>query len=324
MQTKQSVRILACALLAAAGVLPLRAAGAKLGDPAAPLTISDWIKGNPVDLSKGRGKSIHVIEFWATWCGPCKVSIPHLTELAKKFKDQDVVFIGVSDEDAATVKPFVARMGDKMSYTVACDPSGKTQEAYMTAYNQNGIPTAFVVDKDGRVVWVGHPMANLEKTLDKLVAGTFDLAAAKKEADEENARNEKRAAVVQTFTEYMRLAMAGDEPEKAARLGEQMLKDVADDAAVLNQIAWIVLTSDQIKKRDLAFALKAAKAAAVASDSKEPAILDTYARALFENGKKQEAIAEEKKALALAQDGKLREKLEKTLKEFESKTGTAK
>jgi Leu/Phe-tRNA-protein transferase len=93
---------------------------------------------------------------------------------------------------------------------------------------------------------------------------------------------------------------------------------------VLNQIAWIVLTNDQIKKRDLAFALRAAKAAVTASDSKEPAILDTYARALFANDKTQEAIEQEKKAVSLADDVKLREKLEKTLKEYEEKASAAK
>src|SRR6188474_3333423 len=78
---------------------------AELGETAAPLEISEWVKGDAIDLATAKGKKVLVVEFWATWCGPCRTSIPHLTEMQKKFKD--VVFIGVSDEDAATVKKFV-------------------------------------------------------------------------------------------------------------------------------------------------------------------------------------------------------------------------
>lgn len=157
------------------------AAAAAVGDPAAPLHIAGWIKGKPVDLAAAKGKQVVVVEFWATWCGPCRTSIPHLTELQKKFKD--VVFIGVSDEDADTVKPFVQRMGDKMDYTVAVDKDGKTSAGYMGAYGINGIPHAFIVDKESRVVWLGHPMDRLEETLAEVVAGKFDLAKSKKRGE---------------------------------------------------------------------------------------------------------------------------------------------
>ena len=85
-------------LLGAALILgvAMSSTAAKLGDPAAPLSIKEWVKGKPVDVKDG--KNIYVVEFWATWCGPCRTSIPHLTELQKKFKDKGVVFVGVSDE----------------------------------------------------------------------------------------------------------------------------------------------------------------------------------------------------------------------------------
>lgn len=166
---------------AACGLTSTAAAAAAVGDPAAPLHIAEWIKGKPVDLAAAKGKQVVVVEFWATWCGPCRTSIPHLTELQKKFKD--VVFIGVSDEDADTVKPFVKRMGDKMDYTVAVDKDGKTSAGYMGAYGINGIPHAFIVDKESRVVWLGHPMDRLEETLAEVVAGKFDLAKSKKRGE---------------------------------------------------------------------------------------------------------------------------------------------
>ena len=149
---------------------------AKLGDPAAALIIKDWVKGKPVDVKDG--KNIYVVEFWATWCGPCKTSIPHLTEMQTKFKDKGVVFVGISDEPVATVKPFVEKMAEKMAYTVACDTDRKTSQGYMEAFGQGGIPTAFVVGKNGQVIWLGHPMADLEKTLEQIIAGKYDISSA--------------------------------------------------------------------------------------------------------------------------------------------------
>ncbi len=170
--------------------LALPAVSAELGDPAAPLQIADWVKGKPVDLAADKGKKIFVVEFWATWCGPCRASIPHLTELQKKFKDKDVVFIGVSDEEVATVKKFVEKMGDKMDYTVVVDKDRKTSEAYMTAYDQHGIPHAFIVDKQGSIVWNGHPMGDLEKSLEQVIAGKFDLQKAKQRETAQKKINE--------------------------------------------------------------------------------------------------------------------------------------
>ncbi|NLZ04698.1 MAG: TlpA family protein disulfide reductase [Phycisphaerae bacterium] len=144
----------------------------KLGDAAYPLTGLTWIKGSPVTIAPGK---VYVVEFWATWCPPCRKSIPHLTELAKKYADR-VVFVGVSNEDVATVKPFVADQGDQMAYNVAVDIAGKVVDGYMTAFGQGGIPTAFVVDAAGKVVWLGHPMDNLGDVLDKVLAGTYTTA----------------------------------------------------------------------------------------------------------------------------------------------------
>lgn len=154
----------------AAGTV-MAAVPTKLGDAAYPLTGLTWVKGSPVTIAPGK---VYVVEFWATWCPPCRKSIPHLTELANRYADR-VVFVGVSDEDVATVKPFVANQGDQMGYNVAVDTAGKVVNGYMAAFGQGGIPTAFIVDAAGRVVWLGHPMDNLDEVLDKVLAGTYTV-----------------------------------------------------------------------------------------------------------------------------------------------------
>ena len=182
---------------------------AAVGDPAAPLKIAEWVKGNPVDLAALKGKQVVVVEFWATWCGPCRTSIPHLTEMQKKFKD--VVFIGVSNEEATDVKPFVKKMGEKMDYTVAVDDDGKTSAGYMEAYGIDGIPHAFIVDKEGRIAWLGHPMGGLEKTLAEVVSGKFNLEKSKKRADAQK-----------KVEEFETLAGRNPDDPKLAQLGKEL------------------------------------------------------------------------------------------------------
>jgi len=126
-----------------------------------------FVKGEAVTLEAGK---VFVVEFWASWCPPCKVSIPHLTKIQKQFKDQGVTVIGVSNESVEVVKGFVAKQAGAMGYTVAADTGGKASAGYMKAFGQNGIPTAFIVDGSGKVAWVGHPMDGLDAALKQVVA----------------------------------------------------------------------------------------------------------------------------------------------------------
>lgn len=281
---------------------------ADLGMPAPPLKIAKWVKGEAVDLAAGKGKNIYVVEFWATWCPPCRVSIPHLTEMQKRFKDKNVTFVGVSNEDEGKVRPFVEKQGDTMNYVVAVDDREGTSEGYMKAFEVNGIPHAFVIDKESRIVWQGHPMAGLDKALEDLIAGRYDLEAARRAAE-----------VEKRLPKYLQQAADGVEAAKIRELGEQILKDGATQPMLLNEFAWVLLTNPRIKTRDMDLATRAAKAAYDGSEGKDASIADTYARALFENGKVKEAVELQKKAVGMAKEGPERDQLQKALKEYEAK-----
>lgn len=138
-----------------------------IGEKAPSLEKISWVKGKAVNT----GSVITVVEFWATWCGPCIRGIPHLTELQKKYGNQ-VNIVGLSNEDGETVKPFVVKMGAEMDYHVGVADKANYQ-AYMEAIDH--IPHAFLVDAKGIVVWQGAPTA-IDKPLSEVVAGTFDPA----------------------------------------------------------------------------------------------------------------------------------------------------
>ena len=155
MSSRRTLFITLAGLLTVA--VPPTAVGLDIGDPAPPLKIAEWVKGAPIDLSsKAARKKVHVVEFWAVWCPPCKMSVPLLTGMQKKYP-KDLVIVGVTEPDMganspASIRRFVKQQGSQMEYTVAID-TGATARAYMAAAGAIGIPHAFVVARDGRIAW---------------------------------------------------------------------------------------------------------------------------------------------------------------------------
>ena len=141
------------------------------GSPAPALTVDSFVRG-PESKTLELGK-VHVIEFWATWCGPCVASMPHLTELQKQ--NPDVQFIGVAGfergKDAADgtkrVDDFVKAKGDAVGFAIAFDGDGTMAKTWMTAAKRNTIPTSFVVGKDGNIAFIGSPTAELDAAIAK-------------------------------------------------------------------------------------------------------------------------------------------------------------
>jgi thiol-disulfide isomerase/thioredoxin len=324
-------------------------AALKAGDPAPKLYVSKWVKGEPVkEFEKGK---VYVIECWATWCGPCRASIPHVTELQNKYKDKGVTVIGMNvwEQDTSGVEPFVTKMGDKMGYAVALDEplgknaegKGKTSEAWLAAAGQNGIPCTFIVDKASKVAWIGHPMA-MDRPLALIVEGTFDP---KKEAE----LQEK----VQGLQQKIGQAMQADEYDKALPLLDELAgldptvadrvqlmkvsvlvqkKDYAaanaqaaklaegslkDQPQMQGQVALMLLTSPEPDKVDADLALKLAERALAASPDD---LATRKAAALAYAAKQQYGKAAEQQAKVVEElQGPSRQRESKLLDEYKAK-----
>ena len=323
-----------------------------VGDKAPALTVSKWVKGEPVTgFEKGK---TYIVEFWATWCGPCKVSIPHLTEMQHKNKDVKIIGVSVWENDQSLVEPFAKdEMGDKMDYTVAMDEipaptdntpkaaraaasNGKMAKNWMEASGAGGIPTAFIVNGEGKVAWIGHPMAKMDEALEKVLSGKQDLAADAKAYRQDKEAEAKMKPLQRKFAQAMQegdhkaalatmdeLAalspkmakqMAGTkytilmnevkDYDAAYKFGNELLNGAAkDDAQLLNQIAWLIVDPDnKPEKLDLALAEKASQRSNELTKMKDGMLVDTLAAVYFAKKDYAKAAEFQEKAVNLIKD----------------------
>lgn len=113
-------------------------------------------QSTPVTLASLRGRVV-VLDFWATWCGPCVASIPHLIELHDKYAEQGLVIVGHTDGSSMNVEEFIK--AKKIPYLISVGPD------IGDAYGVSGIPHVFVIDPDGKVAWHGHPASMQESVI---------------------------------------------------------------------------------------------------------------------------------------------------------------
>lgn len=150
-----------------------------IGDEAPRLYVREWMQGQPIDsLQRGR---LYVIEFWATWCQPCIKAMPLMGRMAKKYQ-KSVTFLSVNTWEnkkvpRARASAIVDSMGRKVKYPMAFDDSGRTAAAWLDRTWNSGVPQVYVVNREGRIAWIGHPLS-LDTVLGKVIKGTWDEASA--------------------------------------------------------------------------------------------------------------------------------------------------
>ncbi|MFM7516905.1 MAG: peroxiredoxin family protein [Pirellula sp.] len=323
-----------------------------IGSDAPALDVEHWVQNGEGKFSKvtkfEKGK-VYIVEFWATWCGPCVASMPHIVETQAKYADKGVQIVSISDEPKETVEEFLDRKVPRSekemtfrdltkSYCLTTDPDGSSNESYMQAAGQNGIPCAFIVGKDGKIEWIGHPMS-MDDPLKAVVEGKWDRQAF---ADEFKEQQEMEALQMKVQKEVGSLLRTRDFKGAMAKFDEltgeiknpqmklqfammklqlhrvansaktevvKTLKDAlalaSKDPAMSNQVAWTIWEMSeqgQIEKDKELFAeaAKVAQAAAAKQEgSPKAATLDTLAHLQYGLGNLAEAIKTQKEAVSL-------------------------
>jgi len=288
------------------------AATLSVGDAAPAIKIDKWVKGDEVkSFEKGK---VYVVEFWATWCGPCRESIPHLSQLQKDNKALTIIGVAASerkeqddsDNRLDKLSSFVAKQGDAMGYRIAYDGDRDMSTAWMKAAKQDTIPTAFIVNGEGKVAWIGTPF-EIDEPLAAIASGKWDITKA---AGEAKKKDEARAAAMSkgkasaaSFKKFTEL-LTSDEKAAYALAKKASETDAKDDAMLLNNYAWAILDTKELKSPDYAIAYDIAKRGDEVSKGENWMYLDTFALATFKKGDAAKAIELQNKAIALAKKEK--------------------
>jgi tetratricopeptide (TPR) repeat protein len=171
---------------------------------------------------------------------------------------------------------------------------------------------ALVAGKDEAAI------AELEKELEAEAPKDFDFKEFKENIKKAMVQRKESMEIQRLFTSYAKAVGENGDAAKAAELAKELAALKTTNAEILNGIAWTILTDEDIKQRDTKLALDLARRAVEATEGKSAGTLDTYARALFETGDKAGAIAQQKKALELAEDDEEKAEMQAALTKYEA------
>ncbi len=335
----RSIRTLAiiCVSLVVAGFSPILQdePALKVGSNAPAIEGLEFVQGELAASPK-----VRVVEFWATWCGPCLQSIPHINELYQAQRSKGLEVLGISNEKREKVEPFVRKRSGQMSYTVAIDPEKKMSQAFMQAAGKNGIPCAFVIGTNNKIVYIGHPMdEEFARAVKLSLDGRYDPVLSKKAAPLMEAA--RRAVKLGNFKdaylrfdevialdptiftdaalEKYRVMLNNEKNTAAAKAYANELTTAfaaASDAPALRDLA-VTLSSDaRVTQYDNDLALLAAQAMVKAAPSSDPSAQATIASVYYARGDFAKAVEAQKKAVRLAEPS-IKASLKPTLEAYE-------
>ncbi len=300
----------------------------KVGDSAPGLDIASWVKGDSVSIESGK---VYIIEFWATWCGPCRLTVPHLTGLQEKYGD-DLVVIGISDEEESIVSPYVKTQGKKMNYRIAVDRRKGTTRAWFSRAGLKGIPAAFIVDQKGKIAFIGNPIGEslsdnfkkFDSVLAKVMSGRYNpklindakpiLKVARSNRKVLNWRMairqydrvialDNRVFADVAIEKFEMLLVEMDDKDKAYDYASELInRTYGSDAGALRMLAKDIILNPRYSAdpekdlRDLDVALDAAKASLKVDGNNDPTALKTLALVHFHRQEIDEAIERQRQA----------------------------
>jgi tetratricopeptide (TPR) repeat protein len=228
-------------------------------------------------------------------------------------------------------------------------------KGWMFAAGQQGIPTAFIVDREGTIAWIGSPFS-IDEPLKQIADGQWDLAKAAAQHEKEmkpravefklrgkieaamqaNRVDDAIAALDEAFAgnpdlekqwgvQKMTLLANAGRADEAFAYGNKLVDGpFKDNVGGLNHVAWVIVDpKSKLEKRDLDLALRASKRSNELTEWKEPALLDTYAAALFQSGSVDKAVEIQEQAVKLSEGTPYKDDLVKRLEEYRAKAGTA-
>lgn len=294
-----------------------------VGDEAPKLDIERWVDGDEhAELEQG---NVYIIEFWATWCAPCRKAIPFLSYLQKTYADDGLVIIGVSDEKPETVQQFVQQNPTLFSYTVAVDNKENTKRSWMQAAGREGFPTMFIVDRNGKIQYIGHPQGDdsIEWIVQLVLQDRYnpklfrDVRSAVDAAEnalivknwrlalrhmDQIIEHDSHVFAFFNVSKFRVMLVNMDNPELAYAFARETIEKYATDAPVLVELAKFIATDSRIdpSKRDLDVAMEAAQAAAQAGRANDPTILSVQALVHFHKGDVDQAISLQRRAWMIA------------------------
>jgi hypothetical protein len=270
----------------------------------------EWIKGKPLDVKAGT--NIYVLVF-CTLSRANDFALTNFSILQKIYQDKGVVVVAISDEPPGQLKEFVQLKGAKIEFGVAADDDGsRTVVNYQRAFKQVMLPRAYVVGKDGKVLWHGHPLRDgLGEVVDEITSGRYNLE-----------QTQKSIIAREQMEKYLALARLDDASSVTA--GRMLLTIRTNDAAGLCDLAYQIATDPFIEKRDVALASAALDRAEQMATTNTTDIAVDRAILLFQTGKEEEGLARARQALASAQSQTAKNEAQICVRAMEARMAAAK
>ncbi|OCK54159.1 alkyl hydroperoxide reductase [Bradyrhizobium sp. LMTR 3] len=194
-----------------------------LESPAPPIKVDNWLRGQP--LTSFQPGKVYIVEFWATWCAPCVAELSHLVQLQEKYKDSGVEVLGLAareraptaDEARSKLDAWLTEKLPNLNYRIGFDYTGEMNKLWMEPSFSVGIPTSFVVDRDGHIAFIGFSK-QLDDVLPKILSGSW------RTSDEA-----KAAAMTKPIFAKLTPAMKAGDWAKALSAVEEAVAVMPDD-----------------------------------------------------------------------------------------------